>query len=187
MTSVQENNISIPTLSQTVVLVGLMGCGKSSIGKRLAKQLHVPFVDTDHAIEAAAGCSITDIFKHKGEAYFRELELKTISDLLDQPPCIMATGGGAYIQAPIRKKIHEKAMAIWLKANFDVLLERVSRKKTRPLLEQGDKAEILRKLMDERTPIYEQAEIVVESSTGPHHLAVNQILNAIADYQTKNV
>ena len=185
MTTSKHTTQSAPTLSQSIVLVGLMGCGKSSIGKRLAKRLDVKFIDTDNAIEAAAGCTITQIFKSKGEAYFRKIELKTISALLDEAPCIIATGGGAYIQDAIRSRIKEKALAVWLSTEFDVLLDRVSRKKTRPLLEQGDKAEILRKLMNERTPIYEQADITVESSSGPHNIVVKQIMDAIEAFEEK--
>lgn len=166
-------------LHKTVVLVGLMGCGKSSIGKRLAERLDVPFIDSDTEIETKAGCSISEIFATQGEAHFRALEHGTIAGILTKAPCILATGGGAFIQENTRELIRQNAVSIWLNAGFDVLLERVSRKKTRPLLEQGNKAEILKNLMDVRYPIYEKADIMVSSSTGAHSIVVNKVLKAL--------
>lgn len=170
-------------LKKTVVLVGLMGCGKSSVGKRLAERLKVPFIDSDHVIEERAGSSITQLFEAKGEAYFRELEYEVLSGILNGQPSILATGGGAYIQERIRELIHEKAVAVWLNAEFDILLERVSRKKTRPLLEQGNKAEILKNLMDVRYPIYANADIVVASGNGPHSIVVNKVVEELLKHQ----
>lgn len=177
-------DISLP-LTKTIVLVGLMGSGKSTIGYRLAKHLNVSFADTDSKIEQSIGCSISDIFAGAGEAYFRECERKTIIELLKCKPHVMATGGGAFIQPATHEIIKEHAISVWLKADIDVLLERVSRKRTRPLLEMGDKREILTRLMEERYPFYNKADIIVDSGSGPHNMAVEKIINAVTDYQKK--
>lgn len=166
-------------IPQSVVLVGLMGCGKSSVGIRLAKRLGLPFKDTDHEIEAQVGCSISMLFEVQGEDYFRKREFEVVERLLSGPPCVIATGGGAFIQEPIRTLVKEKGLSIWLRAELDVLLERVSRKRNRPLLERGDKSEILRRLMDERYPIYAEADITVDSNPGPHIAVVEQIVETL--------
>lgn len=166
-----------------VVLVGLMGAGKSSIGKRLAKALHVPFVDSDVEITTAAACNISDIFEIYGEAAFRDLEKRVLLRLLtEDKPSVIATGGGAFIQPAIRDIIRENALSIWLEADLDVLYERVSRKRNRPLLEKGDKREILRKLMEERNPLYAQADITISSDMGAHENVVAKALAALADH-----
>lgn len=170
------------TLPKTVVLVGLMGCGKTAIGTRLAKQLGVPFFDLDHEIEKALGYSVSEIFERFGEPRFRQAEQDIIIRLLEEKPCILASGGGAFIQDEIRKLIKEKAISVWLNADFETLLERVSRKNTRPLLEQGDKGEILKGLMEKRYPIYRQADIAVNSSNGPHTMVVERVIHTLKHY-----
>ncbi len=165
------NNINKP-----IVLVGLMGAGKTSVGERLAKRLDIPFIDADQEIEKESGCTITEIFSIFGEDYFRKLEEKVISKLLDQPPHVLATGGGAFMNERVRNIIKERAISIWLRAELDVLLERVERKNTRPLLETGDKREILEALMKKRYPIYSEADLVVDSSNGPHYKVVDEII-----------
>jgi shikimate kinase len=161
----------------------MMGCGKTAIGTRLAKYLGVPFIDADQKIEERASCSVSQIFEYLGEPKFREMEREAIQEVLAGEPCILATGGGAFMQDETRALILEKSLCIWLKAPFEVLLERVSRKKTRPLLEKGDKAEILKKLLEERTPFYEKAHAAVESGPSGHHIVVQAVADAIATYQ----
>lgn len=177
-----ENFFPLP---RNIVLVGLMGCGKSTIGYRLAKRLNVAFSDTDKEIEQTVGCSISDIFAGAGEAYFRDCEKKTVEGLLQRDPHVIATGGGAFIQNDTRDIIREKGISVWLKADIETLLERVSRKRTRPLLELGDKREILTRLMEERYPVYAQADIIINSDNGPHSVAVSAIMDAIEAYHQK--
>jgi shikimate kinase len=177
-------NIAMPTeqslqIDKTIVLVGLMGCGKSSVGRRLARFLNVPFTDLDNKIESIANMSITEIFAQHGESYFRQLELDTIKNLLDGSPMILATGGGTFINEEIRNIIKENAISIWIKADLATLLERVSRKNTRPLLEKGNKKEILKDLMDKRYPIYEQADITVETCDNSHDIVRKRIIEAL--------
>ena len=167
------------SLSKPIVLVGLMGAGKSTIGLRLASSLKLPFVDSDHEIEEAAGCSISDLFAIYDEEIFRDLEKRVLKRLLGQHNQILATGGGAYMQAPIREMINKKAFTIWLRADLDVLLERVNRRDTRPLLAKGNKRKILSKLIKERYPVYEQADMIVDSSTGSHELVVKEIIKRL--------
>lgn len=167
------------TLSRPLVLVGLMGAGKTTIGRRLAHVLSLPFVDADHEIAEAAGCSISDIFEMYGEAIFRDLEKRVLLRLISEEPRIIATGGGAFMNASIREAIKEKATSVWLKAELDVLLERVARRDTRPLLKSGDRREILNRLMDERYPIYAQADITVDSNAGMHESVVTAILEIL--------
>jgi len=160
-------------------MIGLMGAGKTSIGRRLAKELQLPFVDIDQEIEKEQGLAVSEIFDLKGEKEFRDMELKTIKRVLEGPRQVMATGGGAFINDEIRKLIKEKAISVWLKADIDVLVERVSRKNTRPLLEKGDKKAIMADLMAKRYPIYEEADIIVQSDDGPHNIVVDKIINKI--------
>ncbi len=167
------------TLAKPVVLVGLMGAGKSTIGRRLSAALNLPFMDSDNEIAEAAGCSISDIFESYGEAIFRDLEKRVLMRLINSAPCIIATGGGAFINPDIREAVKSQATSIWLKADLDVLLERVSRRDTRPLLKTGDKAEILTKLMHERYPIYAEADITVDSNAGLHEAVVEHIITEL--------
>lgn len=168
-------------LKKAVVLVGLMGAGKSTIGRRLAQTLGASFIDADNEIVAAAGCSISDIFEIHGEAIFRDLEQRVLTRLLGEDnPSIIATGGGAFINPTIRDIIRNRSVAVWLKADLEVLLERVSRKRTRPLLERGDKGAILARLIEERHPVYAEADITVDSSAGLHQTVVDEIVKQLA-------
>ncbi len=165
--------------ARTLVLVGLMGAGKSSVGRRLARRLGLPFLDADSEIESAAGCSIPDIFALHGEAAFREGERKVIRRLLDGPLCVLATGGGAFMDGETRDVIARRGISIWLRAPLDILVRRVSRRTDRPLLRNGDPAEILADLMQTRDPVYAEADIVVESGDGPHEIVIEKILDAL--------
>jgi len=166
-------------LDRGIVLIGLMGAGKSSVGRRLAKRLDLPFSDADQEIEKAADCTIEEIFARHGEAAFRAGERRVIGRLLDGPPQVLATGGGAFMDRETRAAISEKGISIWLRADLDVLLERVLRRDNRPLLKQGDPKEILRKLMVERDPVYAQADLTVTSGQGPHEDVVEDIVEAL--------
>lgn len=165
--------------SRPVVLVGLMGVGKSTIGRRLAKQIGWNFVDSDEEIEAAAGCSVADIFSIHGETIFRDLEKRVIARLVTGEPLIIATGGGAWMQEAVRESINGHATSVWLRADLDVLVERVSKRHHRPLLEKGDKRAIMEKLMEERYPVYASADLVVDSNSGPHETVVERVIAAL--------
>ena len=166
-------------IDRPVVLVGMMGTGKSSIGRRLASLLHLPFVDADEAIEQAAQLSISEIFERHGEAAFRDGERRVIARLIDGGRKIIATGGGAFINAETRALILERAITVWLDAEVDVLVERTARKDTRPLLRSGNPREILTRLRDERRPAYAEAPIHVTSGRGPQGRTVAQVLKEI--------
>ncbi|MDA0229846.1 MAG: shikimate kinase [Proteobacteria bacterium] len=168
-----------PAFDRSIVLVGLMGSGKSAIGRRLAARIGMNFVDADSEIEEAAGLSITDIFEVHGEPAFRDGERRVIARLLSKPPHVLATGGGAFIDPETRKRIKECAYSIWLRADFDVLLRRVSRRDNRPLLKVENKEEVLRQLIEERYPIYQEADIIVQSQDGPHEETVNDVIAAL--------
>jgi shikimate kinase len=168
-------------LNRTVALVGMMGAGKSSVGKRLAARLDLPFRDADTEIETAAGCSINEIFKRYGEPAFRDGERRVIARLLSEPPQVLATGGGAFIDPATRAEIKKRAVSIWIKAPLDVLLSRVTRRDTRPLLKNGDPREILEQLLAERDPIYAKADLSINSADGPHAQAVENIVDALKD------
>ena len=174
-------------MEKTIVLVGLMGAGKSTIGKRLAKVLGIEFRDSDDEISEAAGCSISDLFYIHGEAIFRDLERRVLTRLLtDGIPKVLATGGGAWMNAEIRNLTAKHARSVWLKAELSVLVDRVSKRNTRPLLEQGDKQAILSKMMEERYPFYAEADITIESDNGNHELIVSSIMRLLgrdAHYQ----
>jgi shikimate kinase len=167
------------SLPRTVALVGLMGAGKSAIGKRLAMKLGLPFVDADDEIERAAGCSIAEIFEKYGEADFRAGERRVISRLLDEPPHVLSTGGGAYIDAETRALMRNKAVTVWLRAELDVLFDRVRKRGHRPLLKNGDPKEVLARLMTQRYPIYAEADIVVDSTAQPADRTTEQVLEAL--------
>jgi len=173
------------SLSKPIVLVGLMGAGKSTVGMRLASSLNLPFVDSDSEIEEAAGCSISDLFAIYDEQVFRDLEKRVIKRLLSNRNQILATGGGAYLQKPIREMISQKAFTIWLRADLDVLVERVGRRDTRPLLAKGNKRKILSKLIKERYPIYEQADMIVDSDSGAHENVVKVIIERLKTEQAE--
>lgn len=169
-------------LDKPLVLVGLMGAGKSTVGKRLASALGTHFVDSDNEIVDAAGCSIADIFELYGESIFRDLERRVVLRLLASGPCVLATGGGAFMDATIREIIKRDALSVWLKADLDVLVERTSRRDTRPLLRNGDKNEILGKLMQDRYPTYSHADITIDSNLGSHEVVVEQIIQAVKQH-----
>lgn len=166
--------------ARSVVLVGLMGAGKTAVGRRLANKLDLPFIDADTEIEMAAGASINEIFAEHGEAYFRQGERKVISRLLEGGPQVLATGGGAYMNADTRTAIKAHGLSVWLKADVKVLLKRVGRRGNRPLLAGGDPEGVLQKLMDERYPIYAKADVTVESRDVPHEIIVNAVVDALA-------
>jgi len=171
-------------IDRPVVLVGLMGVGKSSIGRRLATLLHMPFVDADEEIESAAQMSIAEIFAQYGEAYFRDGERRVIARLISEPGQrrVIATGGGAFVNAETRAMILEQGIAVWLDSDLDVLVDRVGRKNTRPLLQNGNPREILAKLKSEREPAYAEAPIHVMSSAGPQSRTVAHVLKGIAEW-----
>ena len=156
-----------------------MGAGKSAIGRRLAARLGLPFVDADAEIERAAGCSIEDIFAIHGEPAFRDGERKVIARLLSGPPHVLATGGGAFMDPETRAAIRAAGVSIWLRAELDLLVARVSRRNGRPLLAEGEPREVLRRLMDERDPTYAEADIVVDSVDGPHERTLQAVLRAL--------
>jgi shikimate kinase len=165
---------------RSIVLVGMMGAGKSSIGRRLAQRLGLSFVDADAEIEAAAGMTIAEIFARDGESYFRSGEARVIARLLDQGPQVLATGGGAFMNGETRASIRQKGISVWLKADFEVLMRRVKRRSgDRPML-QGDPAERVRHLMDERYPVYAEADTLVMSRDVPHETIVNEIVAELA-------
>jgi shikimate kinase len=166
-------------LDRTVALVGLMGAGKTTIGRRLAKALGLRFVDADDAIVAAAGTSIEEIFATHGESDFRRGERRVIARLLDAQPHVLATGGGAFVDPRTRAVMKEKAISVWLKAPLEVLMKRVSKRDHRPLLKEDDPRAVMQQLMDVRYPIYAEAELTVETGNGPHNTAVSAIIEAL--------
>jgi shikimate kinase len=165
---------------KSIVLIGLMGAGKTAVGKRLGAKLDLPFVDADKEIEQAAGQSITEIFAEHGETYFRQGERKVIARLLESGPQVLATGGGAYMTAETRTTIKERGISIWLRADLPVLLHRVKRRNHRPLLTGRDNEQVMRNLMAERYPIYAEADIIVESRDVPHEVIVKETIDALA-------
>jgi shikimate kinase len=165
---------------RTVTLVGMMGAGKSSIGRRLALRLGIPFVDADVEIEKAAGMTINDIFAVRGEAEFRAGEARVILRLLESGPQVLATGGGAFTNPDTRTAIGAKGISVWLKAEFDVLMKRIKRRHDRPLLKTADPGATLRKLMEERDPVYALADLTVQSREVMHEKIVDEIVSALA-------
>jgi len=168
---------------RSVVLVGMMGVGKSSIGRRLAARFGIPFVDADAEIEKAAGMSISDIFARHGEADFRSGEARVIARLLDGGPQVLATGGGAFMNEATRAAIKHKGVSIWLSAEFDVLMRRIAKRKNeRPMLQTEDPAKTLRQLIAERDPVYALADLTVQSREVPHDAIVAEIAAALAAF-----
>jgi len=164
---------------RTIALVGLMGAGKTTVGRRLAHALNLPFADADAEIVTAAGQSVDAIFADHGECEFRRGERKVIARLLAGPIHVLATGGGAFIDPRTRALMKERAISIWLKAPLDVLMKRVAKRDDRPLLKEDDPRAVMQRLMDERYPIYAEADIIIETSAGPHNTAVAAILDAL--------
>ncbi|HEY2446332.1 MAG TPA: shikimate kinase [Rhizomicrobium sp.] len=169
------------TLKRTVALVGMMGAGKSTIGRRLAGTIGVPFHDSDAEIETAAGCSIPEIFERFGESEFRTGERKVIARLLREPPHVMATGGGALLDPATRARLAADTFSIWLKAPVELLVARVERRHSRPLLRSGDPRETIQRLLEEREPVYALADIAFEVEDAPHAAMVQRILAALSE------
>ena len=168
-----------PWANRTIALVGLMGAGKSTVGRRLAEKLGRTFYDSDSEIEKAANLSVADIFSLHGEEEFRRGEQSVLKRLLDEPPHVLATGGGAYLSQETRELMRQKAVTIWLNADLETLWKRVSRRNHRPLLRRPDAKEVLSSLFDQRRPIYELADLTVHSVDGPHSKTVVSILKAL--------
>jgi shikimate kinase len=172
-----------PLKARTIALVGMMGVGKSSVGRRLASALDLPFYDADSEVERAAGCSINDIFTDLGEAAFREGERRVIARLLEGPPHVLATGGGAFMNPETRRLIKDKAISVWLRADTGVLAKRLARKDNRPLLKGPEPPTVvLERLAQQRDPTYAEADIKVETSETPHQVTVEQVLQALSQY-----
>jgi len=168
---------TLPT--KPLVLVGMMGAGKTAIGRRLAERLDCPFLDADDEIETAAGCSISDIFAMHGEAAFRDGERRVIKRLLDRSTAVLATGGGAFMDVDIRQAVLDKGISIWLKADIETLWQRVKRRDHRPLLETENPRETLERLIQDRYPTYAEADITVDSDVGPLCKTVDRVMDAV--------
>jgi shikimate kinase len=172
-------------LDRPVVLVGLMGVGKSTVGRRLAKRLALPFVDSDSAIEDAAGCTAAEVFERYGEQDFRDGERRLVARLIDGEVRVIATGGGAYVDARTRQLLNERAITVWLDAPVDILAQRTARRDTRPLLKNGDPTGTLQRLAEERRPSYQEAHIHVKSGDGAHKDVVEAIVQALEEHLSK--
>ncbi len=169
------------TLNRTVALVGMMGAGKTSVGRRLAQRLSVPFRDADHEIETAAGLTVAEIFERFGESHFRDGERKVIARLLEDAPHVLATGGGAFMDETTRAAMAGTAFTIWLKAPVSLLLARVKKRETRPLLKEGDMRATLERLLEMREPVYAKADMTLDSADEPHGAAVERIIEALRE------
>ncbi len=176
----------VPLGERSVVLVGLMGAGKTTVGRRLARRLDLAFVDTDAEIEKAAGETIPEIFERRGEATFRTGERRVIARLLGEGPCVLATGGGAFMDPLTRANIAARGISVWLKADLDVLMKRVGKRGDRPLLQSGDPRETMKRLMDERYPVYAGADITIESLEGPHDAVVEQVVEKLERFREEH-
>ncbi len=165
--------------SRAIVLVGLMGAGKTKIGRRLAARLGLPFFDSDSEIEMAAGETIEEIFRHRGEAVFRDGERRVIARLLMQPPHVLATGGGAFMEPATRAVIANRGVSVWLRADLDVLVARVSRRSNRPLLKERDPRAVLSDLIERRYPVYAEADLTIDSGDGPPELTATRTIAAL--------
>lgn len=182
--AMQRNSKSIPLHPGTpIVLIGMMGVGKSTVGRRLAARLGLAFVDADEEIEKAAGMTIPEIFARYGEPHFRDGERRVIARLMDGAPRVIATGGGAFMQADTRALILDNALAVWLDADIDVLVDRVSRREGRPLLKDKDPRTVLTELAATRNPVYALAPIHVRSIAAPHEIAVDSIMKALEQWR----
>jgi shikimate kinase len=175
----QEAEISAALGKRSVVLVGMMGAGKSTVGRRLSGRLGLPFLDADIEIEAAAGMSISDIFETHGEPHFRDGEARVIARLLDSGPAVLATGGGAFMREETRGRIRAKAVSIWLKADADIIMRRVKRRADRPLLQTEDPEATVGRLMREREPVYQHADLTIWSRDVPHEKIVDECVDAL--------
>jgi shikimate kinase len=182
-TATQEAEISAEISAalgkRLIVLVGMMGAGKSTIGRRLAARLNLPFIDADTEIEAAAGMTIPEIFELHGELHFRDGEARVIARLLDGGPAVLATGGGSFMREETRRRVAEKAVSIWLKAEPDIILRRIKRRADRPLLQTPDPAATVSRLLSEREPVYQHADLTIASRDVPHDKIVDECLDAL--------
>ena len=178
-TATQEAEITAALGTRSIVLVGMMGAGKSTIGRRLSARLRLPFLDADTEIEAAAGMSIPDIFEAHGEPHFRDGEARVIARLLDSGPAVLATGGGAFMREETRNRIGDKAVSIWLKADADIIMKRVKRRADRPLLQTADPAATVGRLIEEREPVYRHADLTIWSRDVPHEKIVDECLEGL--------
>jgi shikimate kinase len=174
-----EAEITAALGARSIVLVGMMGAGKSTIGRRLSARLRLPFLDADTEIEAAAGMSIPDIFENHGEPHFRDGEARVIARLLDGGPGVMATGGGAFLREETRNRIRSQAVSIWLKADADIIMRRVKRRADRPLLQTADPTATIGRLLSEREPFYRYADLTVWSRDVPHEKIVDECIDAL--------
>src|SRR5437762_14364802 len=165
--------------ARCVVLVGMMGAGKSTIGRRIAARLRLPFLDADTEIEAAAGMSIPDIFETHGEPHFRDGEARVIARLLDSGPAVIATGGGAFMREETRNRIRDRAVSIWLKADVDIIMRRVKRRADRPLLQTEDPVATVSRLLEQREPVYQGADLTIWSRDVPHERIVDECIDAL--------
>jgi shikimate kinase len=172
----------LAALQRSIVLVGLMGAGKSSIGRRLGQRQGCPFVDADKEIEKAAGCSIEEIFERHGEAAFRDGERRVIARLLGNPPQVLATGGGAFMDPQTRAAVRQQGISVWLRADLDILVRRTGRRNNRPLLKGKDRRVILQDLIDERYPVYAEADVVVDIDDSPPEVTTSRVAAAIAAF-----
>ena len=175
----QDAEIAAALGARSVVLIGMMGAGKSTIGRRLSARLRLPFLDADVEIEAAAGMSIPDIFETHGEPHFRDGEARVIARLLDNGPGVLATGGGAFMREETRGRIRDKAVSVWLKADADTIMKRVKRRADRPLLQTADPAATIGRLIEERHPVYELADITIASRDVLHEKIVEECMAAL--------
>jgi len=166
---------------RTIVLVGLMGAGKTKIGRRLAARLDLPFFDSDAEIETAAGETIEEIFRNRGEAVFRDGERRVVARLLGQPTHVLATGGGAFMDPLTRQMIARRGVSVWLRADLDVLAARVARRSNRPLLQARDPRSVLAELIERRYPVYAEADITIDSGEGPPELTTTRVIAALAE------
>jgi shikimate kinase len=173
------------TIPKSLVLIGMMGAGKTSVGRQLAHKLGLPFVDADHEIETAAQATITEIFERDGEAAFRNGERRVIARLLEGPVCVLATGGGAFMNTETRAKIRECAISVWLRAHLDLLTRRVGRRRDRPLLHDGDPRAILADLLAVREPVYGEADVVIDSGDHTPDQVADAVIAAVQDFLTR--
>jgi len=178
-TQSQEAEILAGLGKRLIVLVGMMGAGKSTIGRRLAARLNLPFVDADTEIEVAAGMTIPEIFEMHGEPHFRDGEARVIARLLDGGPAVLATGGGSFMREETRRRIAEKAVSIWLKADPDIIMRRVRRRADRPLLQTADPVATINRLLGEREPVYQHADLTIGSRDVPHDKIVEECIAAL--------
>jgi shikimate kinase len=167
---------------RAIVFVGLMGAGKTAIGRRVAQVLDLPFIDSDHEIEAVSRMSVPELFEAYGEPEFRALEQRVIDRLLRQGPCVVSTGGGAFMNAATREAVARRGVSVWLKADLDLLMERVGRNQNRPLLKTPDPRAVMARLMGERHPVYAQADITVESRDARREIIADEALLALAEH-----